>query len=279
MGTTVGLSGRAGDNIIRAMSIRFPCPSCRQPIEIDDEWAGQSVACPYCRRVVTAPASSAWPPSDVPMASPAKGAFDAPPPPVSVGHGWGPSQPSSSTAPWALTLALTCMVLAFVGYVALGAQITAATMERLPQNPTNQQIKEAQREFAQEIMEGGRFPPNPLMTAAGIIGALCGIGGIVLAVRSLIRQEPRRGMAIAGLIISACFVVCQFPLILFATMPQMPVRHPPSESQPSGEPDEEQGGAGQTAWDESRSAGNPFASTSGPVPSFAAPPYTVVTGA
>lgn len=40
------------------MTIRFQCVSCNQPIEVDDEWTGKLVACPYCRNTVTAPEES-----------------------------------------------------------------------------------------------------------------------------------------------------------------------------------------------------------------------------
>lgn len=40
------------------MVIRFYCASCSQPIEVDAEWALKPVACPYCRKTVTAPAES-----------------------------------------------------------------------------------------------------------------------------------------------------------------------------------------------------------------------------
>lgn len=40
------------------MAIRFHCASCSQPIEVDDEWALKLVACPYCRKTVTAPAET-----------------------------------------------------------------------------------------------------------------------------------------------------------------------------------------------------------------------------
>jgi DNA-directed RNA polymerase subunit RPC12/RpoP len=40
------------------MSIQFRCTSCQQPIEVDDEHAGQHAACPYCRTVITVPAQS-----------------------------------------------------------------------------------------------------------------------------------------------------------------------------------------------------------------------------
>jgi hypothetical protein len=40
------------------MAIQFFCAACHQPIEVDDDAANQSVTCPYCRKVVTAPFSS-----------------------------------------------------------------------------------------------------------------------------------------------------------------------------------------------------------------------------
>src|SRR5262245_2960093 len=40
------------------MAIQFHCPGCGQPIEVDDEWASKLVACPYCRRTVSAPVQS-----------------------------------------------------------------------------------------------------------------------------------------------------------------------------------------------------------------------------
>lgn len=40
------------------MAIRFQCGACDQPIEVDDEWAGKPVLCPYCRKAITAPTAS-----------------------------------------------------------------------------------------------------------------------------------------------------------------------------------------------------------------------------
>jgi hypothetical protein len=40
------------------MAIRFQCPACSQPIEVDDADANHQVVCFYCRAVVTAPAVS-----------------------------------------------------------------------------------------------------------------------------------------------------------------------------------------------------------------------------
>jgi hypothetical protein len=40
------------------MAIRFQCAACGQPIEVDDEWAGKPVLCPYCSKAIAAPAES-----------------------------------------------------------------------------------------------------------------------------------------------------------------------------------------------------------------------------
>jgi hypothetical protein len=49
-----------------------------------------------------------------------------------------------------------------------------------------------------------------------LVGVICSISGLVLAIRSLLRLQERRGMAIAACIISACFLVCQILPMLAA---------------------------------------------------------------
>lgn len=59
------------------MAIRFLCNNCQQPIEIDDEWASKQVACPFCRKTISAPAESTLVETQpVPVASPVR-SFDA----------------------------------------------------------------------------------------------------------------------------------------------------------------------------------------------------------
>lgn len=54
-----------------AMAIRFQCAACSQPIEVDDDWAQRAVACPYCRKTITAPSESTLGDlARIPMASP-----------------------------------------------------------------------------------------------------------------------------------------------------------------------------------------------------------------
>ena len=193
------------------MAIRFACPSCRQPIEIDDQWAGQSVGCPYCKRVVTAPTTSTWPPGDIPQASPAGQAFQPPPPPPGIGYVTQTITKSrSNSAGRALVLAIICAGLCLVGWLILMGTLASLAMEKAGKDATPEQINHA----IMNILTSGQAPTNPLVTAAAFIGVICGLAGLLLAVRSLLSQEARKGMAVAACIISACFICCQFIIIM-----------------------------------------------------------------
>lgn len=52
------------------MAIQFHCPGCSQPIEVDDAYAGQTAACPYCRRVVNVPTETTLERQAPPLARP-----------------------------------------------------------------------------------------------------------------------------------------------------------------------------------------------------------------
>jgi len=196
-----------------AMAIRFACPSCRQPIEVDDPWGGESVACPYCRQVVTAPSSSNWPTDEIPMASPVSPAFAPPPPPGGTVASTPTPAAAHSQAPWALTLALGGAVLSIVGCLAwLGAQLTLV-QEKAGSNANPEQIREAYHDL---LVSGQAQVMSATTLVIFLVGAICSISGLVLAVRSLLRLQERRGMAIAACIISACFLVCQILPMLAA---------------------------------------------------------------
>ncbi|UCD29497.1 MAG: hypothetical protein JSV03_03175 [Planctomycetota bacterium] len=192
------------------MAIRFTCPSCQQPIEIDDEWGGQSVGCPYCKRVVTAPKSSSWPPGDIPEASSPDRAFQPPPPPSGTIYPPQTAVHASKSAIMALVLAIICTVLCFLGWIETTIILSNLVYEKVGLNASDEQMRQA----IQEIVAGGNIPTSPLAASASIIGAICGLGGLILAIKSLLQQETRKGIAIAACIISACFMCCQLPIIM-----------------------------------------------------------------
>ena len=55
------------------MAIQFRCAGCSQPIEVDDEYAGQNATCPYCRHIIRVPAESSLNVGDIAPAQPPDG--------------------------------------------------------------------------------------------------------------------------------------------------------------------------------------------------------------
>jgi len=150
------------------------------------------------------------------MASPTTSAFTPPPPPGATGRSpqpaaWTPASPAptapftSSSAGWALTLAITSAVLAVLGWFTWLGSMIGPVMKRVGPNATEEQI---QKEF-QELISSGQVPSNPMVAVLGAAGLLCAIGGVVLAIRSILRSEPRRIMAVIACVIGACFLFCQ----------------------------------------------------------------------
>jgi len=198
------------------MAIRFTCPSCHQPLEVDDAWAGQAVGCPYCRRVATAPQASTWSGAEVRLASPvqstAANAFAPPPPPGAYPSPAGApphvqaAPRAGGTAVGAFVLTLVGTLIATAGYIALMGSYMLTVQAKLGANATPQQIEDAMR----EMMASGELQPvAPAAVAFFAVGSGFGIVGLILAIRSLLRQEGRRGLAIASCILGACITLCQ----------------------------------------------------------------------
>lgn len=203
------------------MAIQFPCASCQQPIEVDDAWADKAVACPYCRKVVTAPAQSSWPPGNIPVATPARGAFAPPPPPgetVAPGRSELPTYPVASapvrhrgqSAAWALMLAVASAVLSIIAFIIWSAMAYERAVQRVGTGASNAQIQEA---FNQLVLEHG-LPIHPAAAVSMFVGAFCAVCGLVLAIRSFARRERRPVLAGIACALSVLFLACQGLLML-----------------------------------------------------------------
>jgi len=112
------------------MPIQYHCPSCGQPIEVDDDAANQPVTCPYCRRISTAPPVTAANFDAKARPAAGAGATGRPIPPVSV-----PGQPAPyATLPpadegnklgwWSLAF-ITATLLTLIPTMILSASIMA----------------------------------------------------------------------------------------------------------------------------------------------------------
>ncbi len=206
------------------MAIRFACPSCQQPIEVDDPLGGQSVACPYCRNVVTAPPTSVWSQGEIPLASPVSPAFAPPLPPAGSAPAPAPAPGSTGAlAPWALTLALMSAGLCGFGTIAWMGHLAVALESKTGPNATHEEVQKALQE---EMLSGRVRMLSPTSTMLFGVGLICGVAGLVFSIQSLVRQENRRAMAIVACVISLCFAACQvMPMLAALAATQM---KPPS---------------------------------------------------
>ncbi|MCP4594465.1 MAG: hypothetical protein GY842_27355 [bacterium] len=183
------------------MTIQFQCPACAQPIEIDPEWAGQAVACPYCRKSVAAPRESTFQtPANPPTARPAGGARFSEvdqagtfPPTVAAKSG-------NAVAVWALVLSLSCLACLITGNVVVGMHWDE--MEPiLEMQESGKSYAELNQEMLDHFQEG---VPGWLMALGFLLFLALGfwVGGVVCGFMGL-RHLHRRNYAIASLAVAA----------------------------------------------------------------------------
>lgn len=192
----------------RPMAIRFQCGSCDQPIEVDDQWASKTVACPYCRNTITAPAASTLTDlSDIPVASPLEvepqdmaPTDDAPPP--------GPFRSGHPNRIALVALGLAGVLMAFMVFASalvsshrLEIESLRDRVEELQKNGVAPWAA-AQRASSELYEDYGGMPPtwmiglSVLYLGAGMVWVatlVCGLVGL--------RRANRRGMAIAALVV------------------------------------------------------------------------------
>lgn len=211
------------------MAIQFACPECRQAIEIDDEWGGQTVSCPYCRRVVRAPTESTLemtspvppdvpsarlvpvPPVSMPASSERVGTI-APPPPAGYmpGATGAPAIVLQPNTPGRISLILSILaiVACIVAFVRIAPDL-ASVWDSVPQDTRpEQQMREVQDRFQQRMRDDMAFATR---VGVGVI-LFCGslvtaVLGLVLGVIGLYRIGARRGTAIAGTVVSGVFLL------------------------------------------------------------------------
>ena len=193
------------------MAIQFQCASCGEPIEIDAEWAGKPVACPYCRRTVLAPTESTFAPPGVPAARPAVrgAAFEALDPAESAA---GPfdvrREASNSAAVWAIVLTCSALSCGLTAVVVLAPHLDELR-PFIEMSESGKSFSEVNRAFVEQLE--GAMPlwllVSSLLALAAmglwVVGLICGIVAV--------RRAPRRGLAIASLVLSALMALAFIP--------------------------------------------------------------------
>jgi hypothetical protein len=207
------------------MSIQFFCTSCGQPIEVDDEHAGKTAACPYCRQLVSVPAESTYRPGQPPPtpAGAATAPFNSPEPQRPL----EPPPAGNSGAPLPLPLpvqverqarartfgnaALACTALSLALFVAYTALALPLILRAMPQ-----QQGKATPDFQKLSEDLQHMPAAPFLA-----GAQCGflffaVAGLALGIVSVIQSRSGNWRGWVGLSVSGFFVLCTCGLLILS---------------------------------------------------------------
>jgi hypothetical protein len=208
------------------MAIQFPCPSCKQPIEVDDEYAGQSAACPYCRRVVNVPTESLGEVRPAAMARPTLSASEGeargeprevptggevrpwappPPPPDALHVGPLPRRRDRVASTYG-TYALICTVLVALLYGASAFYGVALMMSELGTNPTSQPSPEEMGRAQAAAMQ--KMLSTPWVKATNLGAAFFAVVGVALGIVSLRAGRRANWKAIVSLVVCGMLAIC-----------------------------------------------------------------------
>ena len=227
------------------MAIQFACPACQQPIEVDDEWASQTVSCPYCRRIVRAPAESTLQFSTVPAASQPSartpsGAADTFPPPSAPPIGRTAAAPNlrlpGELAPnplgkasvvfgvvaWTAMIAGMAILMPIMWDIMTDVQSAAATRPADERSSSQQQQELNQRlqtRFEEIVVRDVAVQKRVAVSMLLILAAeACGLVGVILALIGVTRPDAARGAAVAGVVINAVFLSAQCGMLAFGLL-------------------------------------------------------------
>ncbi len=185
------------------MAIQFNCPGCRQPVEVDDEWAGEHVTCPFCQRVVTAPAESTITTlqNDLPPTA-RRLSPSGPIGMVATGTAATPRYNRLAVVGFGLSLAAILLLI-------LGTILLQFFFEQLEPNLT----MEEQQKKAMEIASDPEYAGRILLGVGSLcLSLVCWLAGVIISGIAATRKDlPGRRLAIAGV---ACSVLC---LLLFCS--------------------------------------------------------------
>ncbi len=176
------------------MPIRFACPQCHNPIEVDDEFAGSSATCPYCESVVSVPPESTWQADAIARARPAGDFRDQPPAVQRV--------PAVSPAARRYGyLALTFAALGLLFFAALIIQLLVILWPLLQETPGVPPPQTEAQEFLQR-----EAPNHPLVLVFNVLYLMSSISAVVLGALGL--RAGRTWQAIVGLVVGGLLTLC-----------------------------------------------------------------------
>lgn len=200
------------------MPIQYSCPSCRQPIEMDDEFSGREATCPYCRTIGTVPPASTL---MAPVGAARPVGTPAIPPPL---HGAqphlrdrvaeAPEQAIRRANRWG-TAGLFCGLVAILLW-SLGLYCTKQWLDALEKHgltfPLGSEIEEV-RQFQKDAMEiisaDSKLAVFVIVGMGAFVGSLgVALLGFVFGVASLRASREQNLRGILSVVLSGLFLCC-----------------------------------------------------------------------
>lgn len=190
------------------MPIQFCCTQCSQPIEVDDEHAGRTAACPYCRHVQVVPSQSTYQPDQAvtarPVGAPPLPEVPAPSgelPPIGGERSPFVPAPRQRTA---YTLGLYGLVCTGLALLLFGASVIGVGRIALQSGilgeggpPSPEQMEKVQEIVLQQ----------PWLIAAEFGGLFFAVAGLLLGIVSLV-QVRWNWRGTTSVVVCGLFLMC-----------------------------------------------------------------------
>lgn len=193
------------------MAIQFCCTHCGQPIEVDEEHAGKTAACPYCHHLIGVPQESTYQPGFAVNARPASNAPAGTGPTPDDQPGIRPVPyslegvpPPSIRQQHALIFGKFALLCAVVAVVLLACMLVAATRVALRIGvPTGYPTMSPEM-----IEQFQKAPEAPWITMSQCGWGLFAISGTVLAVVSLMQSARGNWRGWTSLAVCGGMLLC-----------------------------------------------------------------------
>jgi DNA-directed RNA polymerase subunit RPC12/RpoP len=188
------------------MPIQFCCTQCGQPIEVDDQHAGQTAACPYCRHTVSVPPQSTYQPETAVPARPAYG-------PPTITPNLGPLAPSAELRDESLlrrqkaavsfgTYALICTALGVVLFGIGTVGTLVILMREIGPMPTSGPVSLPMDKLPRLAAQHAWIP------ATQYGGLFFTVTGLALSIVSLTQSARGNWRGITAVIVCGLFLLC-----------------------------------------------------------------------
>jgi DNA-directed RNA polymerase subunit RPC12/RpoP len=188
------------------MAIRFCCSQCGQPIEVDNEHAGQTAACPYCRHVMSVPRDSTYSPEAAVPARPLSGVAGTQPEamgpltevPPAVAAAAARQHGARTYGGYALICTALALILIGVAVVRAGTLYFQSGKLTGPTPPTASEMGDLQLQAAKD----------PLVVGPTLGAVFFALVGLVLAIVSLAQARSGNWRGLTAAIICGLFLLC-----------------------------------------------------------------------